>query len=152
MKRFSFSPSSFSSWVITKKMFGRLRPPPSSPDSLELERSHSKLFKDDCLSVYEATLMKLKQGSQLATTYSCHPPIEDKMESETDCISSTILHNSHNSTQASSIGPSATDLKHQPSVLDLFSCYKLSQQQSICSKTDITMATPDDISRGQSQV
>ncbi|CAN1777218.1 hypothetical protein LINPERHAP1_LOCUS13964 [Linum perenne] len=129
-------------------MFGRLRPPTSSPDSLELERSYSKFFKDDSLSVYEATLMKLKRGSQLATTYSCHPPIE----SETDCISSTILHNSHNSTQASSIGPSATDLKHQPSVLDLFSCYKLSQQQSICSKRDITMATPDDISRGQSQV
>ncbi|CAN1164431.1 hypothetical protein LINPERPRIM_LOCUS33151 [Linum perenne] len=98
--------------------------------SLELERSHSKLFKDDSLSVYEATLMKLKRGSQLATTYSFHPPIEDPMESETDCIStisSTILHNSDNFTHAvdaaaancslssissaSSISPSVADLK-----------------------------------------
>ncbi|CAN0826950.1 hypothetical protein LINGRAHAP2_LOCUS845, partial [Linum grandiflorum] len=136
-------------------MFGRLRPPSSSLDSLELERSHSKFFKDDSLSVYEATLMKLKRGSQLATTNCCHSP----MEAESDCISSissttsshgsnstVLLQNSGNSIQqplptltSSASSPSTVDLKHQPSVLDLFSKYKLSHQQSISSQKDITM-------------
>ncbi|XP_010550718.1 PREDICTED: uncharacterized protein LOC104821506 [Tarenaya hassleriana] len=44
-------------------MFGRFRPPPSSPDCLE--RSPAKIIKDDPLSVYESTLLKLKQGSRL---------------------------------------------------------------------------------------
>ncbi|CAN1239637.1 hypothetical protein LINGRAPRIM_LOCUS2433 [Linum grandiflorum] len=127
-------------------MFGRLRPPSSSLDSLELERSHSKFFKDDSLSVYEATLMKLKRGSQLATTNCCHSP----MEAESDCISSisstTSSHGSNSTVlqplptlTSSASSPSTVDLKHQPSVLDLFSKYKLSHQQSISSQKDITM-------------
>lgn len=45
-------------------MFGRVRasPLPSQLDSLETPPS--KIFKDDSLSIYEATLMKLKLGSQ----------------------------------------------------------------------------------------
>ncbi|KAF8005855.1 hypothetical protein BT93_K0209 [Corymbia citriodora subsp. variegata] len=43
-------------------MLGRVRAPSSSPDSLE--RSTAKLLKHDSLSIYEATLLKLKQGSQ----------------------------------------------------------------------------------------
>ncbi|KAL3716763.1 hypothetical protein ACJRO7_008360 [Eucalyptus globulus] len=43
-------------------MLGRVRGPSSSPDSLE--RSTAKLLKHDSLSIYEATLLKLKQGSQ----------------------------------------------------------------------------------------
>ncbi|KAL5543978.1 hypothetical protein UlMin_007762 [Ulmus minor] len=43
-------------------MFGRVRASSSSPESLE--RPPSKIIKDDSLSIYEATLMKLKVGSQ----------------------------------------------------------------------------------------
>ncbi|PSS07702.1 Up-regulator of cell proliferation like [Actinidia chinensis var. chinensis] len=45
-------------------MLGRVRPSSSSLECLELERSHSKIIKDDSLSIYEATLIKLRQGSQ----------------------------------------------------------------------------------------
>ncbi|XP_048138715.1 uncharacterized protein LOC115749473 isoform X2 [Rhodamnia argentea] len=76
-------------------MLGRVRAPSSSPDSLE--RSTTKLLKHDSLSVYEATLLKLKQGSQQiqgsptsefvqpddysAGSSSC----EDAMNMECDC-------------------------------------------------------------------
>ncbi|KAG6573109.1 hypothetical protein SDJN03_26996, partial [Cucurbita argyrosperma subsp. sororia] len=66
-------------------MFGRIR----SPSSLEsLERATSKIHKDDCLSIYETTLMKLKLGSQRDPC----PPItlEDALEDgETDSNSSS---------------------------------------------------------------
>lgn len=45
-------------------MLGKIRPSPSPAECLELERLPSKLFKDDSLSIYESTLVKLKQGSQ----------------------------------------------------------------------------------------
>ncbi|XP_030494563.2 uncharacterized protein LOC115710334 [Cannabis sativa] len=48
-------------------MFGRVRPASFSSSSLEsfdLDRPHSKIIKEDSLSVYEATLVKLKLGSQ----------------------------------------------------------------------------------------
>ncbi|KAK8471356.1 hypothetical protein PHAVU_003G208400 [Phaseolus vulgaris] len=47
-------------------MFGRIR---ASTSSLEtLEGSPSKILKDDTLSIYEATLMKLKIGARLDTS------------------------------------------------------------------------------------
>ncbi|XP_010696175.2 uncharacterized protein LOC104908723 [Beta vulgaris subsp. vulgaris] len=61
-------------------MFGRIRASPSPVEWLELERLPSKLFKDDSLSIYEATLVKLKQGSQLNLT----PTSPDSMDSESN--------------------------------------------------------------------
>ncbi|GAB4860508.1 hypothetical protein Ancab_035667 [Ancistrocladus abbreviatus] len=43
-------------------MFGSIRASPF--ECLELERPLSKIVKHDSLSIYEATLMKLKQGSK----------------------------------------------------------------------------------------
>ncbi|XP_023542779.1 uncharacterized protein LOC111802587 [Cucurbita pepo subsp. pepo] len=62
-------------------MFGRIRSP-SSLDSLE--RPTSKIHKDDCLSIYETTLMKLKLGSQRDPC----PPITLE-DGETDSNSSS---------------------------------------------------------------
>ncbi|GMH31470.1 hypothetical protein Nepgr_033313 [Nepenthes gracilis] len=45
-------------------MLGRIRAPPSPLECLGLESPPSKIVKDDCFSIYEATLMKLKLGSQ----------------------------------------------------------------------------------------
>ncbi|GAB2269716.1 hypothetical protein Dimus_004638 [Dionaea muscipula] len=46
-------------------MLGRIRVPPSPLESLELEeRSPLKIVKQDSLSIYETTLLKLKEGSQ----------------------------------------------------------------------------------------
>ncbi|CAI0548197.1 unnamed protein product [Linum tenue] len=154
-------------------MFGRLRPPSSSLDSLEMERSHSKFLKDDSLSVYEATLMKLKLGSQRAVLLPPHPD-DDPMDAETDSVSSsssstpsigtspgfnsTIPLNPANSTSQppttaagscasftiSSSSSDATELKHQVSVLQLFSKYKVSRQdESISSDRGITTMTVD---------
>ncbi|XP_027915546.1 uncharacterized protein LOC114174996 [Vigna unguiculata] len=47
-------------------MFGRIR---ASTSSLEtLEGSPSKILKDDTFSIYEATLMKLKNGARVDTS------------------------------------------------------------------------------------
>ncbi|KAF2314159.1 hypothetical protein GH714_023799 [Hevea brasiliensis] len=64
-------------------MFGRLRPSTSSLDSLE--RPPSKIFKDDPLSIYEATLIKLKLGSQRDLSSS----FKETMEMESDCSAAT---------------------------------------------------------------
>ncbi|KAK7265588.1 hypothetical protein RJT34_33210 [Clitoria ternatea] len=47
-------------------MFGRIRVSPSSLDTLE--GSPNKIIKHDSLSIYEATLMKLKLGAQRGTS------------------------------------------------------------------------------------
>ncbi|XP_047314529.1 uncharacterized protein LOC124918410 [Impatiens glandulifera] len=51
-------------------MLGRVRPSSFTLECLELERAPSKSVKDDSLSVYEATILKLRQGSKrdLAST------------------------------------------------------------------------------------
>ncbi|XP_022137500.1 uncharacterized protein LOC111008931 [Momordica charantia] len=66
-------------------MFGRIR---SSSSLDSLERPPSKILKDDCLSIYEATLVKLKLGSQRE---SSPPTKEDALEDgETDTNSSSL--------------------------------------------------------------
>ncbi|KDP30969.1 hypothetical protein JCGZ_11345 [Jatropha curcas] len=65
-------------------MFGRLRPSSSSLDTLE--RPPSKIFKDDTLSIYEATLMKLKLGSQRDLT---SPSEEEAVDMESYCNTAT---------------------------------------------------------------
>ncbi|KAH6828279.1 hypothetical protein C2S53_017844 [Perilla frutescens var. hirtella] len=61
-------------------MFGRVRASPAtSLELLESERSHCKIIKHDSLSIYESTLLKLKQGSQ------CNPK-EDSFTTDDICI------------------------------------------------------------------
>ncbi|GKV13846.1 hypothetical protein SLEP1_g24818 [Rubroshorea leprosula] len=65
-------------------MFGRVRAPSSSPESLE--RPPPKIIKDDPLSVYEATLMKLRVGSQR----HLHSLPEAARDVDGDCSSVTV--------------------------------------------------------------
>ncbi|KAL9439032.1 hypothetical protein AB3S75_024653 [Citrus x aurantiifolia] len=64
-------------------MLGRVRAASSTPYDLELERMPSKLIKDDSLSIYEATLMKLKLGARR----DLGPPPEVSIKIETECDS-----------------------------------------------------------------
>ncbi|KAF8100098.1 hypothetical protein N665_0231s0036 [Sinapis alba] len=82
-------------------MFGRLRPPPSSPDSLE--RYPAKIIKDDRLSVYESTLLKLKQGSRLDTV---GPSSESEIENPSSSSDDVTLCNGSDD----AIGYSAVDV------------------------------------------
>ncbi|XWS60316.1 hypothetical protein CRYUN_Cryun07bG0025500 [Craigia yunnanensis] len=67
-----------------REMFGRVRASPSPSPLDSLETPPSKIIKDDSLSIYEATLMKLKLGSQ---RHLISPP---RVTEETDCASETV--------------------------------------------------------------
>ncbi|MBA0588816.1 hypothetical protein Gorai_001906 [Gossypium raimondii] len=72
-------------------MFGRVRasPSPSSVDCFEIPPS--KIIKDDSLSIYETTLMKLKLGSQ---RHLISPPPTTAADL-TDCASGTVPSNTN---------------------------------------------------------
>ncbi|XP_042012980.1 uncharacterized protein LOC121761396 [Salvia splendens] len=62
-------------------MFGRVRPAPiSSLEPLESQRSSIKIIKHDSLSIYESTLLKLKQGSR------CNPICDPEDNSRNDAV------------------------------------------------------------------
>ncbi|KAM0979373.1 hypothetical protein ACFX13_015519 [Malus domestica] len=80
-------------------MFGKIRA--SSCPAESLERPPSKIFKDDSLSIYEATLMKLKLGSKRnlgpcsdevgetdTTGSTSRSPDSEPMKIEANCASS----------------------------------------------------------------
>ncbi|CAN8254890.1 unnamed protein product [Cochlearia groenlandica] len=147
-------------------MFGRLRPPPSSPECLE--RYPAKIIKDDPLSVYESTLLKLKQGSRLETVSSC--PVTEGENLPSSSLSSDSVGTSCNVFFFSSVcsdtqGGDGNDVtmcndgsdamaidsglrvcessKQQrnknPSVLSMFSKYKnLAQAQNLPHNVDTT--------------
>ncbi|XP_073128613.1 uncharacterized protein [Henckelia pumila] len=120
-------------------MLGRVRASPiSSLELLETERSSSKISKQDSLSIYESTLLKLKQGSQCCqsstsegsattnshSTITTHHPPEEVM-TVADCSSaesspnlSGISRSAHSSNEKQS---------SNMSILYMFSNYKLSK-------------------------
>ncbi|XP_060204437.1 uncharacterized protein LOC132632492 [Lycium barbarum] len=66
-------------------MLGRVRRCTiNSLEQLELERPSSKLIKADSLSVYETTLMKLREGSRRDTSF----PTESSVDGSICCITS----------------------------------------------------------------
>ncbi|KAM3319291.1 hypothetical protein P3S67_006491 [Capsicum chacoense] len=66
-------------------MLGRVRRSTiSSLEELELERPSSKFIKADSLSVYETTLMKLREGSRRDTSF----PAESLVDGNICCITS----------------------------------------------------------------
>ncbi|MBA0559240.1 hypothetical protein Golob_016215 [Gossypium lobatum] len=72
-------------------MFGRVRASPS-PSSVDcFETPPSKIIKDDSLSIYETTLMKLKLGSQ-RHLISAPPTTAADL---TDCASGTVPSNTN---------------------------------------------------------
>ncbi|XP_073035444.1 uncharacterized protein [Primulina eburnea] len=127
-------------------MLGRVRASPiSSLELLEMERSSSKISKHDSLSIYESTLLKLKQGSQCcqrstsegsATTYThstiaTHPP--EEVMSNADCSSaesspnpSGISRSAHSSNEKQSTNMS---------ILCMFSNYKISKHAESSADT-----------------
>ncbi|XP_008439378.1 uncharacterized protein LOC103484190 [Cucumis melo] len=86
-------------------MFGRIR---SSSSLDSLERPPSKILKDDCLSIYETTLMKLKLGSQLDSS----PPIkEDALEDgEIDSDSCSLSNEAMNTEACTSFPKDSNEL------------------------------------------
>ncbi|KAL3631650.1 hypothetical protein CASFOL_024634 [Castilleja foliolosa] len=62
-------------------MLGRVRPSSSSPEQLEMEIPSSKIIKHDSLSIYESTLLKLKQGSRCNPSYNS----EDSAKMDANC-------------------------------------------------------------------
>ncbi|KAG2329627.1 hypothetical protein Bca4012_020829 [Brassica carinata] len=121
-------------------MFGRLRPPPSSPDSLE--RYPAKIIRDDPLSVYESTLLKLKQGSRLD---SVGPSPETEIENPSS--SSDTQREAHDVTlcngsdDAMAIDSGSCVKKKNPSVLSMFCRYKNQAQARNLSLTVDTTTT-----------
>ncbi|KAL0847454.1 hypothetical protein Bca101_020700 [Brassica carinata] len=121
-------------------MFGRLRPPPSSPDSLE--RYPAKIIKDDPLSVYESTLLKLKQGSRLDSV-GPSPETEIKnpsssSDSQREAHDVTLCNGSDD---AMAIDSGSCVKKKNPSVLSMFCRYKNQAQARNLSLTVDTTTT-----------
>ncbi|XP_022883716.1 uncharacterized protein LOC111400539 [Olea europaea var. sylvestris] len=129
-------------------MLGRVRP--SSINSLgllELERPNSKIIKDDSLSIYERTLLKLKQGSLRNPSIA----VENSMGTDVNCTiasdsteqeAMTIEGNFSSidslpvSSNCESTGTSKEQGTKSLSILCLFSRYKDSQQLSVSSSDD----------------
>ncbi|XP_022776109.1 uncharacterized protein LOC111317871 [Durio zibethinus] len=104
-------------------MFGRVRASPSLLDSLETPPS--KIIKGDSLSIYEATLMKLKLGSYLQDISSD----EEAMVVDTDCSSASV---SNGSSDCQSTGNSQ-QRSEGVSILYLFSKFKAYQRTPTAS-------------------
>ncbi|KFK34154.1 hypothetical protein AALP_AA5G107600 [Arabis alpina] len=109
-------------------MFGRLRPPPSPPESLE--RYPAKIIKDDPLSVYETTLLKLKQGSRLDTSSETEAAnlssssSSNSVQASHVCSDVTLCNGSDEMAIDSGSGQSEQLKNKNPSVLSMFSNYK----------------------------
>ncbi|XP_059655133.1 uncharacterized protein LOC132302314 [Cornus florida] len=120
-------------------MLGRVRPSSSSLECLELERSPPKIIKDDSLSIYETTLMKLRQGSQrdlsslsensmnayISSTSASIPPYEEALTIDYDCSSASI---SRSDIVCQSLSTLKEPQKRNLSILYLFSRYKSSRK------------------------
>ncbi|KAK6148131.1 hypothetical protein DH2020_019043 [Rehmannia glutinosa] len=121
-------------------MLGRVRASPiSSLELLELERPSPKIIKHDSLSIYESTLLKLKQGSHCNP--SCNPedsgkmdayctmavdlPEEKTMTADADCSSTDSFPNSTSTFQ--STGSSKEPGSRNMSIIYFFSKFKSSQ-------------------------
>ncbi|KAK4436889.1 hypothetical protein Salat_0022800 [Sesamum alatum] len=120
-------------------MLGRVRASPmGSLELLEMERPNSKIIKHDSLSIYESTLMKLKQGSHCnprcnpedsaradpySTIMTTSSP-EEAVTSDADCCSTDSFPNSTPCFQ--STGPLKAQGNRNMSILYYFSKYKSS--------------------------
>ncbi|KAJ0709261.1 hypothetical protein HanRHA438_Chr09g0423741 [Helianthus annuus] len=135
-------------------MLGRMRTCSlSSLEVLEMERTPSKLLKDDSLSIYEKTLLKLQQGSQLdlssipeeaATNTSTSPLVSTVSSNMTvdaaDCASTGSFIGSGGS---QSMNISKEEPRGNLSVIDMFSRYRASRTNKIVSSDDSAMETED---------
>ncbi|WCJ36215.1 hypothetical protein M5689_017428 [Euphorbia peplus] len=159
-------------------MFGRVRR--ASPSSLDsFDTPPSKIFKDDPLSIYETTLIKLKQGSQRDLIPLPMETMETECESETmesticssgnACESSNHLVSSSNDEDmvidtdtssstsilsSSSVSQSICEPKQErsknASVLYLFSKYSITRHALNSSQGELMMTQATNGSRASS--
>ncbi|KAG6686320.1 hypothetical protein I3842_11G011200 [Carya illinoinensis] len=141
-------------------MFGRIRASSSAPESLE--RPPSKIFKADSLSIYEATLAKLKLGSQRELRSPSEQTEHVEMDSDSSSSAAWTASNSKSSqdtvifphTQCSSRAglPGSVDShstsstkeygNRNHSVIYLFSKFKNSREV-VCSSSEGSMPIED---------
>ncbi|PWA50972.1 hypothetical protein CTI12_AA467970 [Artemisia annua] len=140
-------------------MLGRVRACSlSSLQVLEMERTPSKLLKDDNLSIYEKTLLKLQKGSQRdvslspeeSTNTDTSPSVTTVSSNEASMVVDTPDYASTDSFPVSGSSQFMIIAKEEPhknlSVLDMFSRYKTSRNDNISSCDESTMAMEDDCS------
>ncbi|KAD4889062.1 hypothetical protein R6Q59_034049 [Mikania micrantha] len=133
-------------------MLGRVRACSlSSLEVLEMERTPSKLLKDDSLSIYEKTLLKLQQGSQ----HNLNSIPDESTNLSTSSSMSTVTTNEASMTEnaadcaSTSLGNNQSTIisKDEPrgnlSIFYMFSRYKASRNDAIISSDDSTMAMED---------
>ncbi|KAF5460003.1 hypothetical protein F2P56_019904 [Juglans regia] len=118
-------------------MFGRIRASSSSPESLE--RPPSKILKDDPLSIYEATLMKLKLGSQRELSSPSEQTVQTEVNfdlSSSSCAGATSNSNSFENTAISpceevmAIDTECSSRSGSPDSVDSRSTGSMKEQQS----------------------
>ncbi|KAL8042554.1 hypothetical protein ABFS82_09G062200 [Erythranthe guttata] len=126
-------------------MFGRVRASPiSSLELLEMERPPSKIIKHDSLSIYESTLLKLKQGSHCNPRYnpedSCtmatDSPGEGITAADADCTSSDSISGDSSVSFQSTLCSSNEKGSKNMSILYLFSKYKSTQHSHNSNETE----------------
>ncbi|KAI7740385.1 hypothetical protein M8C21_012732 [Ambrosia artemisiifolia] len=121
-----------------------------------MERTPSKLLKDDSLSIYEKTLLKLQQGSQLdlssvpeeSTKTSMSPSVSTVSSNSepsltmnaADCASPVSFPGSGSS---QSMNISKEEPRGNLSVIAMFSRYKASRSDKIISSDDSAMEIED---------
>ncbi|KAF3436824.1 hypothetical protein FNV43_RR19577 [Rhamnella rubrinervis] len=107
-------------------MFGRIRAASSS--SLEsLERPSSKILKDDPFSIYEATLMKLKLGSQR----NLNSPSNEAREVDNEPSESMQMEDDSTSVTSSREGLKVVSSFHEEEVMAVDTdCYSQRLQPS----------------------
>ncbi|KAL3839049.1 hypothetical protein ACJIZ3_023640 [Penstemon smallii] len=114
-------------------MLGRVRASPmESLEILEMQRPPSKIIKHDSLSIYEATLLKLKQGSHCNPTQTTGDSAQCAMETDSLEEVETIT-NSADSSSTDSLTSSSCNFQPRQyegrdvSILYMFSKYKRSR-------------------------
>ncbi|KAL7099223.1 hypothetical protein ACP275_09G069700 [Erythranthe tilingii] len=139
-------------------MFGRVRASPiSSLELLEMERPPSKIIKHDSLSIYESTLLKLKQGSHCNPRYnpedSCTMATDSPEEGITaaaDCTSSDSISGDSSVSFQSTVCSSNEKRSKNMSIHYLFSKYKSSQDAHNNSNEKEAMAVESGYSSSSS--
>ncbi|XP_076901959.1 uncharacterized protein LOC143556557 [Bidens hawaiensis] len=139
-------------------MLGRVRTCSlSSLEVLEMERTPSfKLLKDDSLSIYEKTLLKLQQGSQLSlpsiseeSTKTSTSPSMSIVQSNEASMTVNAAEHCASTGSFSSLGDSQSLIISKEescgnlSVLHMFSKYKASRNKKIISCDDSAMEVED---------
>ncbi|KAJ4973383.1 hypothetical protein NE237_006557 [Protea cynaroides] len=110
-------------------MLGRVRASPL--DCSELERPSPKIIKSDALSIYEATLEKLRLGSRRALGSS-------SMKTKTEAPSSS-LSASPSSSDVQSVDTSAMNIEEVPCSSSLSASPNSSEVQSVADCSDQSM-------------